>query len=93
MIAAWFASGRVVDVILALVVLEAAALLAWHRRTGGGVAPRVLLPTLLAGGFLLVAMRLALADAPWPAVGAALLAGLLAHVMDLRGRWKPTIGK
>ena len=43
------ASGRIVDLILGLVVLEAIALFAWHRATGRGIAPRALVFNLLAG--------------------------------------------
>lgn len=77
-----------VDALLALVVLEAVVLWLYHARTGRGLAPRRLLPTLLAGFGLLLAFRLALggAGAVW-AAGALALAGS-AHVLDLKGRWR-----
>ena len=86
--AALFHSGRIVDLILLLVLLEA-ALLAWHhRRTGRGLSPRALLPNLFSGAALLAAVRLALAQAPWLWVAGALSCALLAHLADLRQRWR-----
>jgi hypothetical protein len=81
-----FASGRVVDVILALVVVEAIALAGWRRLTGRGLALRALAANLLAGGFLLLAVRAALVGAEWIWVAASLLAALLAHLADLAAR-------
>jgi hypothetical protein len=86
--AALFANGRIVEAILLLVLLEAAALLVWHRRTGRGLPPGELLPALLAGAGLLAAWRLAIAGAAWPWLGLALLAALLAHLADLARRWR-----
>ncbi len=76
-----------IDLVLGAVVAEALALLAYHRLTGRGLGMAALLPNLAAGGFLLVAMRTALGGAAWPWVSACLLAGLAAHVADLRHRW------
>ena len=68
-------------------VLEAALLAGWHRRTGGGVAAVDLLPNLAAGFCMLAALRLALAGAAWPWVAAALFGSGVAHLLDLRRRW------
>jgi hypothetical protein len=43
---------------------------------------------LLPGIFLLVALRVALAGAAWPWVPLALIAALVAHLLDLRQRWR-----
>lgn len=83
---ALFASGRIVDLILLLVLLEALALAAWARRSRSGPGLAGLLPNLLAGAFLLLALRAALADAAWPWIAAALAGGLVAHLWDLSGR-------
>ena len=83
-----YATGRIVDLILALVAVELVLLAAIHRRTGRGVAPGALLPTLLSGALLLLALRCALAGAEWPWIGACLLGALLAHGADLRQRWR-----
>lgn len=84
----WFASGRLVDAILLLVVAEVVALtLLWHRRRRG-VAPADLLPNVLAGAFLLLTLRLTLGNAGWIYCGASLAAAGLAHLVDLSRRWR-----
>lgn len=77
-----------VDLLLGLVLLEAIALVVHARRTGRGVPPASLLATLAAGGFLLVALRAALSGGWWGWPGLALLAALVAHLVDLRLRWR-----
>ena len=84
---ALFASGHVVDLILLLVLAEAAALLALHRATGRGPPLAALLPNLAAGACLLLALRAGLRGAAWPVVALCLLGSLLAHLTDLRARW------
>jgi hypothetical protein len=86
--AALFASGRIVDVILALTLAEAVGLVAWHRRTGRGVAPADFLGNLLSGVCLLLALRAGLAGAWWGWIALALLAALAAHMADLARRWR-----
>ncbi len=76
-----------IDAILALMLAEGVALAAFRRRTGHGVPLPALLPNLLAGAMLLLAMRLALGGAGPVWVAACLLGGLLAHLADLRARW------
>ena len=83
-----FASGRLVDLILALVVVEAAALILYWRRFGGGVAPFDLLPNLCAGAFLLLALRAALTGGGWMPASGCLAAAGLAHLADLYRRWR-----
>lgn len=82
-----FESGRVVDLILALTALEAAALLAVRHFTARGVESASLIATLLAGGFLLLALRSAFENSGWIFTALFLLAALLAHVADLSLRW------
>ena len=77
----------IVDAILCLIVLEAAALLLLHRATGAGLPPGLALSTLVPGFFLLLAMRLALGGSPWFVVCGALFLALCAHATDLRARW------
>jgi len=83
-----FASGRLVDLILALVVIEAGALILYWRRRRHGIAPVDLLPNLCAGAFLLLALRVTLADGGWKTASACLGAAGLAHLTDICRRWR-----
>jgi hypothetical protein len=85
---ALFFSGRIVDLIILLMVAEAAALVAYRRASRAGPRFAVLLPNFLAGMFLLLALRAALTDAWWGWMAAALAGSLLAHLADLRSRWR-----
>ena len=60
-----FASRRIIDLILGLVAVEAAALALWRRRFGSGPDISGLVANLASGGFLLLAVRAALVDASW----------------------------
>ena len=95
------AQPHFIDIILALVALEAAAVLGLRAAWGVGPAPVSFLCTLFAGGLLLLAMREALAGAsPLVIAGCLALAGV-AHLADLALRWngapardaQSTIGK
>jgi len=83
-----FASGRVVDLILLLMVVEAVVLGVLHWRTGRGIPLPDLVPNLCAGALLLLAVRAALVH-PEPLAPAPYLAvALVAHVADLARRWR-----
>ena len=83
-----FASGHVVDLIIAFMVIEAVVMLAWHKRTGTGIAPIPFVASLLAGFFLLLALRSALTGGAWQFIALWLLAALAAHLADAALRWK-----
>jgi hypothetical protein len=83
-----FASGRIIDLILGLVVLEALLLYSFRRTTGRGPRLRSLLPTLASGALLLLAMRLTIAGLWWGLVALPLALALITHVWDLAGRWR-----
>ena len=83
-----FASGRIVDLILLIVAIEAIALIVYWRATGRGIAPRDLLPNLIAGALLLLALRLTLADAGWMAICVCLAAAGVANIVDIMRRWR-----
>ncbi|HXW28869.1 MAG TPA: hypothetical protein VEK55_05840 [Xanthobacteraceae bacterium] len=83
-----FHSGVIVDVILMAIIAEAIVLIAYRSRTGRGILPLDLLVNLLAGAFLLMALRSALIGLPWKWTAAWLAAALVAHVVDLRQRWR-----
>jgi hypothetical protein len=80
-------SGRVVDAILAMIVIQFAGLAWLHRRRGIGPSPRDLWPTLAAGAALLLALRAALVGAHWTWVAASLALALAAHLADIHRRW------
>ena len=82
-----FASGRVVDLILGLMALEAAALALYRMRTGRGLGIPRFAGFLLSGAFLMLALRGALVDAWWGWIALCLGASLVAHLADLRQRW------
>jgi hypothetical protein len=86
--AEWFASGRLVDWIVAIVAIEVVVLLIFWRATGRGLSPGDLLPNLFAGAFLLLALRLSLGGAGWQLCCASLAAAGLAHMVDLGFRWR-----
>ncbi|MGJ4952780.1 hypothetical protein [Bradyrhizobium sp. HKCCYLS20291] len=83
-----FHSPHLVDLILLVVALEFIALTWIWRRRRRGISPRALLPNLLAGACLLLALRCALTDAPWFWLAGCLAASGVANVADLRQRWR-----
>lgn len=84
----FFADGSAVDMILVLMLLEGTILAVYHWRTGRGIAAGDLVGMLLAGAFLLLALRAALTGAPWSRVALWLVAALAAHLVDLVRRWR-----
>ena len=78
-----FNSGRVVDSILFLMLLEALGMAWWRRRSGNGLKLNELLASLGAGAALLLALKSALVRAPWLQVACWLLVALAAHATDL----------
>jgi hypothetical protein len=84
----FLSSALVVDLVLLVVGLEVLGIsLYWHL-TGRGIAPANLLPNLLAGAALVLALRLALSDFSWPWYTACLAIAGIANVTDLRQRWR-----
>lgn len=83
----FFQSGRVADVILAVMIAEAALLLIYRKVTGRGLAPADLAAMLFAGACLVLALRAALTGSRWQVVASFLIAALIAHLADLYRRW------
>jgi hypothetical protein len=79
-----FASGRAIDLVLALIALEF-AVLAWRRRRGASPGAAILdvVFWLAPGACLLMALRCALTGASWTFIWAWLAAALPLHVADL----------
>jgi hypothetical protein len=79
---------HLIDLVIALTLLEILALGVYHRRTGRGIAPLDFLPTLAAGLALMLAVRAGVSGAGWMWVAAGLSAAGLAHGADVRRRWR-----
>jgi hypothetical protein len=82
-VAEFVASGRLVELAMALTLLEIAVLLVRRRATGRGPVARDYLPNALSGLCLMVALRAALGDAGWTWIAAPLAAAGLAHAADM----------
>lgn len=76
-----------IDAILGLIVLEAFGLWAFQERLGHRMDLTDILANLASGGFIVLALRFALADMAWPWTPALLASAGLAHVVDLSRRW------
>ncbi len=83
-----FTSGRIVDLILSMVAIEAIVLMTYRFLTARGVPCVGVLTNLLAGACLLMAVRSALIQSPWAWIAVWLAAALIAHVADLAQRWR-----
>lgn len=82
-----FRSGSLVDLILLLVILEISAIAIYWRVSGRGIALADLIPNVLAGFFLLLALRVALADGGWMPLSTCLACSGIAHAIDIGRRW------
>jgi hypothetical protein len=82
-----FSSGRIIDIILALMAVEAVGLIILRRVLGRGPSALEILISLAAGLCLMLALRVALTGGAWQAIALALAASLVVHVTDLRLRW------
>lgn len=88
-IAVLFSSGRIGDVILAMILAETALLVVLKRRFGLGPALPVTLVTTGCGALLVLAMRNALVGAIWPWVAVPLVLAMVAHFAFLALVWHP----
>lgn len=80
--------ARLLDAVIAATLAEGVALAAYRAATGRGLEYRELVAFLGAGASLLVAMRLAVSEAPFVAFGAAMLAALALHAWFVAQRWR-----
>lgn len=85
-LAGLFASLRILDVVLAVMAVELAVLAVLGRRRGAAL--HTWLPMLGAGAALVIAWRLWASGAAWYWTAALLAAAGLAHLVDLRARWR-----
>ena len=82
-----FSGTLLIDIVIAVTVIEWLLLSWWHRRTGRGIPISELRATLLAGLYLMMALRASMVSAPWYVVALLLLAAGLSHAADLWRRW------
>ncbi len=80
---------QLIELVIALTVLEGVALVLYHRATGRGPAPRNFLLNLVSGLYLMLALHSAMTQTGWMLIALWLLASGLAHATDLWLRWKP----
>ena len=83
-----FSSGAIATAIVVFMVLEGLLIAFLHQRTGRGIPMLRLIPTLLAGASLMLALRGALVGAPAMELSVWLAAALVAHIWDLVVRWE-----
>jgi len=86
-VAELFATGRAVDGILALMLIESIALILIGRKSRRAMPAAQVLVSIGAGAALLLALRAALHRSPWQWISLWLIAALVAHLLDLRYRW------
>jgi hypothetical protein len=80
-------SGRIVDVIIIFMVIEALALLSYRWWTGLGPSPAETITNLSAGFCIVLALRVAVVGGSRIWIVYLLGASLLAHLADMRQRW------
>jgi hypothetical protein len=79
----FFASGRAIDLVLAVLAVE--ALILWRRRRA---TPLDIAAALGPAALILLATRGALTGAAWPAIALPLALAFPLHLVDLgRRRW------
>jgi hypothetical protein len=79
---------HLIDLVIVMTLLEGGVLALYHRQTGKGLAPGEFVPTLAAGLALMLAVRAGVSGAGWAWVAAGLSAAGLAHLADVRRRWR-----
>lgn len=83
-----FASGFIVDAVLIVLALEAFAVIGYWLWRNRGIAPADFLPGMISGALMLLALRAVLAGAGWLVPTLCLMAAGLAHLVDVRRRWR-----
>jgi hypothetical protein len=78
-----FSSGRIVDIILAILAIEVLTLSIWRAKSGIQRRAATLVIAALPGAFLLLALRAALSGAGWRWMLLWLAASFPAHLADL----------
>jgi tellurite resistance protein TehA-like permease len=84
----FFASGRSIELVLLLIVVEAIVLMVLWRMRLCPLPPLATLLILAPGTCLLLAAHAALSGASWTWVSSLFLVALVIHLVDLRQRWQ-----
>ncbi len=79
---------HLIDLVIVVTLVEWAALVWLWRSSGRGVAPGMLNAMLLPGLCLMLAVRSVIVGAPWYWLALLLTLAGMAHLADLRRRWK-----
>lgn len=82
----WVTGGGLIDGIIAMTLLEVAALLLYHQQTKRGLAPREYLLNVISGLCLMLALRSLLQGSMWQLIALFLTAAGFAHVADIAQR-------
>jgi hypothetical protein len=85
MVESLFSSGRVADLILIVLIIEAIWLLSRRHYRHPGAAIDVIV-AMLPGACLVLALRAALTGSDWRWIALALAASFPAHLLDLQRR-------
>jgi hypothetical protein len=85
---ALFRDGRIADVVLFFMAIEAVVLVWFARRYAGGLGSLQVLSALLPGLFLVLALRAALLHSDWVWIALALLGALVTHCIDMKARFQ-----
>ena len=85
-----FRTGRIADIVIAVMVLEALAFVIAARTRTRTWSLAAMLAGLLPGLFLVLALRGALVQASSLWIAAALSAALVSHLLDMRLRLSAT---
>ena len=79
---------QVIDLVIAVTLVEGLALTLYHRSTGRGAAPRAFLLNMASGLCLMLALRCLANDTGDVSVALWLLAAGVAHGSDIWMRWQ-----
>jgi tellurite resistance protein TehA-like permease len=85
--AEFFGGVRAIEMVLALIALEAIVLIALWRLRICPLTPRATVLILAPGTSLLLAAHAALVGASWMWVSTLFFVALVIHLVDLRQRW------
>lgn len=83
-----FGIASLIDAVIVFTLIECIVLVAYHRSTGKGVAPRDFSVNMVSGLCLMLALRCLATDAGVAWVVVFLAAAGFAHGIDILMRWK-----